>query len=46
MAKFKPAKGKRRNAPAVPQGAVPCLFLVFAALVLFGLLFFFFIKNS
>ena len=46
MAKFKPASGKRRGTPAVPQGAIPCLFLVIAALALFGLLFYLFIRNA
>jgi hypothetical protein len=45
MAKFKPVKGKRRSAAAVPQGAVPCVVFILGGLVLLGLILFFVIKN-
>jgi hypothetical protein len=40
MAKFKPAKGKRK-APPVPKGGLPCVILVISAMAL--LLFFVFL---
>ncbi|HMD71307.1 MAG TPA: hypothetical protein VKF41_08185 [Bryobacteraceae bacterium] len=33
MAKFKPAKGKRKK-PPVPQGGLPCVIVVITALAL------------
>jgi hypothetical protein len=45
MAKFKPAKAKRQNAPA-PQGAIPCVILVILAIAGVMLLLFFVMKSS
>jgi hypothetical protein len=45
MAKFKPAKGKRKSA-AVPQGAVPCIILIVGALIVVGLILFLVIKTA
>jgi hypothetical protein len=45
MARFKPAKAKKQNAPA-PQGAVPCVILVILAIVGVMLLLFFAMKSS
>jgi hypothetical protein len=45
MAKFKPAKAKKRNAPA-PQGAIPCVILVILAIAAVMLLLFFVMKSS
>jgi hypothetical protein len=45
MAKFKPAKAKKRTAPA-PQGAIPCVILVIAAIAAVMLLLFFVMKSS
>jgi hypothetical protein len=45
MAKFKPAKAKRKTAPA-PQGAIPCVILVILIIVAVMLLLFFVMKSS
>ena len=45
MAKFKPAKAKKRTAPA-PQGAIPCVILVIAAIAAVMMLLFFVMKSS
>jgi len=45
MAKFKPAKAKKRTAP-VPQGAIPCVILVILAIAAVMMLLFFVMKSS
>jgi hypothetical protein len=45
MAKFKPARAKKRSVPA-PQGAVPCVILVILAIAAVMLLLFFVMKSS
>jgi hypothetical protein len=45
MAKFKPAKAKRKNAPT-PQGALPCVILVILAIAGVMLLLFLVMKSS
>jgi hypothetical protein len=45
MAKFKPAKAKKQNAPA-PQGAVPCVVLVILAIIGVMALLFMVMKSS
>jgi flagellar basal body-associated protein FliL len=45
MAKYKPAKGKKKAAPA-PQGAIPCVILVVLAIAAVMLLLFFVMKSS
>jgi hypothetical protein len=44
MAKFKPAKGKRKTLPA-PQGAIPCVIFVILAIAGVMLLLFFVMKS-
>jgi hypothetical protein len=45
MAKFKLAKPKKAKAPQV-QGGVPCLILMFTAMVLVGILMFMVLKYA
>ena len=45
MAKFKPAKAKKQNAPA-PQGAIPCVVMVILAIIGVMALLFFAMKSS
>ena len=45
MAKFKPVKPKRRDAPATKSG-LPCLILVIAAFVLVMLFIVLWLKNA
>jgi len=45
MAKFKPAKAKRKSVP-VPQGALPCVVLVILAIAGVMLLLFLVMKSS
>jgi hypothetical protein len=45
MAKFKPAKTKRKSVP-VPQGALPCVILVILAIAGVMLLLFLVMKSS
>ena len=45
MAKFKPAKGRRKNA-VVPEGAVPCVVFLIAGLALVGLILFLVLRNG
>jgi hypothetical protein len=45
MAKFKPAKTKKKSVPA-PQGAVPCVILMILVIAAVMLLLFFVMKSS
>jgi hypothetical protein len=45
MAKFKPAKAKRKNVP-VPQGGLPCVILVILGIAGVMLLLFLVMKSS
>ncbi len=45
MAKFKPAKPKKKNVPA-PQGAIPCVILVILIIAVVMALLFFVMKSS
>jgi len=45
MAKFKPAKGKQKKT-AVPQGGLPCVILVIAAMALLLLFVFLIMKYA
>ena len=45
MAKFKPAKAKKRAVPT-PQGAIPCVVMVILAIAGVMLLLFFVMKSS
>jgi hypothetical protein len=45
MAKFKPAKGKRKASP-VPQGGLPCVILVISAMALLLLFIYFVMKYA
>jgi hypothetical protein len=45
MAKFKPAKGKKKSA-ATPQGAIPCIVMVILAIAVVMLLLFLVMKSS
>jgi hypothetical protein len=45
MAKFKPAKGRKKTAPT-PQGAIPCVIMVILAIAAVMLLLFFVMKSS
>ena len=45
MAKFKPAKAKKQNAPA-PQGAIPCVVMVILAIIGVMALLFMVMKSS
>jgi hypothetical protein len=45
MAKFKPAKAKKRAMPT-PQGAIPCVVMVILAIAGVMLLLFFVMKSS
>jgi hypothetical protein len=45
MAKFRPAKAKKKNAPT-PQGAIPCVILVILAIAGVMTMLFFVMKSS
>ncbi|HWC95351.1 MAG TPA: hypothetical protein VG456_01345 [Candidatus Sulfopaludibacter sp.] len=45
MAKFKPAKGKSKNA-AAPQGGLPCVILVIVGMILVMLFLYFVMAGS
>ena len=45
MAKFKPAKGKRKGTP-VPQGGVPCVILLTAGMLLVMLFLFYVMTHA
>jgi hypothetical protein len=45
MAKFRPARAKKKNVPA-PQGALPCVILVVLAIGAVMLLLFLVMKSS
>jgi flagellar basal body-associated protein FliL len=45
MAKFRPAKGKKKTS-AAPQGAIPCVVLVILAIAAVMALLFFVMKSS
>jgi hypothetical protein len=45
MAKFKPARGKRKTSTR-PQGAVPCVILLISGIVLVMLFMYFVLKSS
>jgi len=45
MAKYRPAKEKKNNAPA-PQGALPCVILVILAIAAVMLLLFLVMRSS
>ena len=45
MAKFKPAKGKRKK-PALPQGGLPCVIVVITAMALLLLFIFLVMKYA
>jgi hypothetical protein len=45
MAKFRPARAKKKNAPT-PQGALPCVILVVLAIGAVMLLLFLVMKSS
>jgi hypothetical protein len=46
MAKFRPAKGKKTRAAGPPQGAVSCVVLVVAGMLLLMLFMYFVMKNA
>jgi len=46
MGKIKPARGKKRKEQLPASGAVPCLILVIAALVVFTLLFYAILRST
>lgn len=46
MAKFKPARGKRKAATGAPAAALPCVILIFAGMVLVMLFLYFVMKNA
>jgi hypothetical protein len=46
MAKFKPARGKKPKASGPPQGAVSCVVLVVAGILLVMLFMYFVMKNA
>jgi hypothetical protein len=45
MAKFKPAKGKRKK-PPLPQGGLPCVIVVITAMALLMLFIFLVMKYA
>jgi flagellar basal body-associated protein FliL len=45
MAKFRPAKGRKKTAPT-PQGAIPCIVMVVLAIAAVMALLFFVMKSS
>ena len=45
VAKFKPAKGKKTH-PVAPQGAIPCVILVIAGMILVMLFLYFVMRNA
>jgi len=45
MAKFKPAKGKRKGVPA-PQGGLPCVILLIAGMLLVGLFLYYVMTHA
>lgn len=45
MAKFKPVRTKKEKAPQV-QGGVPCLILMFSAMVLVGIVMYLVLKYA
>jgi len=46
MAKFKPAKGRKPRSVGPPQGAVSCVVLVIAGMLLVMLFLYFVMKNA
>jgi hypothetical protein len=46
MSKFKPARGRKGKAVGPPQGAVSCVVLVVAGMLLVMLFMFFVMKNA
>jgi hypothetical protein len=46
MAKYKPAGGKKREAPAPTRGLIPCAFIIVAGMALIGLLLYYSLKSS
>jgi hypothetical protein len=46
MAKFKPAGGKKREAPASTRGLIPCALLVLIGMGLISLLMYYSLKGS
>jgi uncharacterized integral membrane protein len=45
MAKFKPARGKKAKATGPPQGAVSCVVLIVAGMLLVMLILYFAMRN-
>jgi len=45
MAKFKPAKGKRKG-PAIPPGGLSCVILIIVGILLVMLFMYFVMRNS
>ena len=46
MAKFKPARGKKQKAAGPPQGALSCVVLVIAGMLLVMLFMYFVMRSS
>jgi hypothetical protein len=46
MAKYKPAGGKKTEAPASTRGLIPCALLILIGMGLIGLLMFYSLKGS
>jgi hypothetical protein len=46
MAKFKPARGKKPRAAGPPQGAVSCVILIVAGMLLVMLFMYFVMRGS
>jgi hypothetical protein len=46
MAKFKPARGKKSKAVGPPQGAVSCVVLIVAGMLLVMLFMYFVMRSS
>jgi hypothetical protein len=45
MAKFKPARGRKSSKPR-PAGALPCVIIIFAGMILVMLFLYFVLKNA
>lgn len=46
MAKYKPAGGKKTQAPASTRGLVPCALVILIGMAVIGLLMFYSLKGS
>jgi len=46
MAKYKPAGGKKREAPAPTRGLIPCALIILIGMGVIGLLMYYSLKGS